>query len=437
MSARKALYLTIAIIIFSPLLYYSTGIGQQAHALSQEPIVAADGSLQSSPKAEALHSLTLPLRIEKLLLYPILLLLLQYSGVAVRLREWLERKPLPAIQKLPGFQTLDDLLRRLTRDRLSLDDVAVILLYIALFALGMTLLYFPFSLYSFVLRRQFDLSTQTFLAWQRDFWLGGGIGLGITLVTYGVFYVLLKLIPRRWPLWVGLGFTLFTIDYALLEPVVITPLFYEVTPITDPDLRQRIEGMAGQANVVIDDIFVIDASSKTKTVNAYFTGFGDAGKIFLWDNLLIKHPPDEVDVVIAHEMGHWVYKHVLIGLLGSIAATWIGLFALRWQLNRVWRKLGWRGPYDVAGYPYLLGLMAIIGILIMPVFNGISRYAENQADDFALAISQKPEAAVALFEGFARENLSLVSIPTWEKLIFSTHPPLNERIEKAKKHLSK
>ena len=141
-------------------------------------------------------------------------------------------------------------------------------------------------------------------------------------------------------------------------------------------------------------------------------------------------------MVIAHEMGHWVHKHVLIGLLGSIAFTWIGLFALRWWLNRVWRKLGWRGPFDVAGYPCLLGMMSIVGILTMPLFNGISRYAENQADDFALAISQKPEAAAVMFEGFARENLSLVHIPAWEKIIFSTHPPLNERIAKAEKAMN-
>ncbi|HHJ07120.1 MAG TPA: M48 family peptidase [Anaerolineae bacterium] len=428
---RKALYLTIALILLSPLAYYSTGIGQQARALSQEPLIAAGGSLQSSPKAEALHRLTLPLRIEKLLLYPTLLMLLQFSGAALWFRRWIERRLLPGIQRVPGFSALNRWLLRLTRQRFSLGQATVILLYLALFSAGVTLLYLPFSLYSFVLRRQFDLSTQSFFAWQRDFWLGWGIGLLTTLAVYGAFYALLKIFPRRWPLWTGALFTVFTIGYVLLEPLIITPLFYEITPVSDPALRRRIETMANRAGVRIDEIYVIDASRKTNAVNAYFTGFGGASKIFLWDTLLNNHSADEVDVVIAHEMGHWVHKHVLIGLLGSIAFTWMGLFALRWQLNRVWRKLGWRGPFDVAGYPYLLGLMAIVGILTMPLFNGVSRYAENQADDFALAISQKPEAAVAMFEGFARENLSPVHIPVWEKIIFSTHPPLDERIEKA------
>lgn len=436
MLAKKTLYLIIALILLSPLAYYSAGIGQQARALSQEPLIADDGSLQSSPKAVALHKLTLPMRIERMLLYPALLMLLQFSGAALWFRGWLERRWLPNLERAPGFSALDRWLLRFTRKRFSLGEATVILLYIALFALGIRLLYLPFSLYSFVLRHQFDLSTQGFFAWQRDFWLGWGIALLTTLLGYGVFYALLKISPRRWPVWTGLVFTVFTIGYVLLEPLLITPLFYEITPVADPALRQRIKTMTDQAGVNIDEIYVIDASSKTNAVNACFTGFGGASKIFLWDTLLNKHSPDEVDVVIAHEMGHWVHKHVLIGLLGSIAFTWIGLFALRWWLNRVWQKLGWRGPFDVAGYPCLLGMMSIVGILTMPLFNGISRYAENQADDFALAISQKPEAAAVMFEGFARENLSLVHIPAWEKIIFSTHPPLNERIAKAEKAMN-
>jgi STE24 endopeptidase len=421
------------IIILSPLIYFSTGIGQRSHTLSPEPVVLADGSLHSSPKAEALHTLRLPIRLELLLIYPILMLLMQYSGLAVKLRMWLTDKWLPPLQRAPGCGWLDRHLTRLTRNRLSLVDVTVIILYLSLFTLGISLIYFPFSIYTgFILRRQFDLSTQTLGAWLRDFGVDWMVNWVITLVTFGGFYVLLKLAPRRWPIWVGVGFTLFTFGYIVLEPIVVTPLFYEITPVTDPDLRGRIQVMANRAGVVIDDIFIINASSKTTTINAYFTGYGEASKIFLWDTLLQKHPPDEVDVVIAHEMGHWVYRHVLLGTLGMAALSWLGLFAWRFWSNRVWPRLGWRGPDDVASYPYLLGMIALVSILTLPIVNGFSRFAEGQADDFALAISQKPEAAVNMFERLARENLSMVDVPNWEKVIFYTHPPLAERIKKAK-----
>jgi STE24 endopeptidase len=433
LTTRKTLYLTILIIILSPLIYFSTGIGQRAYTLSPEPVVLADGNLQSSPKAEALHHLSLPIRIERLLVYPVLLFLMQYSGLAVKLREWFTEKWLPPIQRVSGFNWLDQRLTRLTRNRLSLVDVVIIALYLTLISLGLSLIYFPFSIYTgFILRRQFDLSTQTLGAWLRDFGVDWMVNWVITLVTFGGFYVLLKLAPRRWPIWVGVGFTLFTFGYIVLEPIVVTPLFYEITPVTDPDLRGRIQAMANRAGVVIDDIFIIDASSKTTTINAYFTGYGEANKIFLWDTLLQKHPPDEVDVVIAHEMGHWVYRHVLLGTLGMAALSWLGLFAWRFWSKRVWPRLGWTGPDDVASYPYLLGMIALVSILTLPIVNGLSRFAEGQADAFALVTSQKPEAAVNMFERLARENLSMVDAPNWEKVIFYTHPPLAERIKKAK-----
>jgi STE24 endopeptidase len=437
LTIRKAFHLTILIIIFSPLIYFSTGIGQRAYTLSPEPIVLADGSLHSSPKAEALHSLSLPIRIERLLIYPVLLFLLQYSGLAVKLKAWLKDKWIPPLQQVPGFTRLDRRLSHLTRNRLSLVDVIVIILYLSLFSLSLSLIYFPFSIYrGFVLRHQFGLSTQTLGAWLRDFGVGWLVNWAITLVTFGGFYALLKLAPRHWPIWAGAGLTIFYFSFVVLEPIIITPLFYEITPVTDPDLQNRIQVMAGRAGVVIDDISIIDASSKTTAINAYFTGYGQASKIFLWDTLLLKHPPDEVNVVIAHEMGHWVYRHMLLTTLGMSAMGWLGLFALRFWLNRVWSRLGWAGPDDVAGYPYLLGVIALVSILALPVINGLSRFGESQADDFALAVSQKPAASAAMFEGLARENLSMVDVPTWEKVIFYTHPPLAERINKARKAIT-
>jgi len=432
MTMRKLFYLTIAIIMLSPLIYLATGIGQQAHTLSQDPIILAGGTIQSSPKAQALHTLRLPMGIQHLLIYPVLLLLMQYSGLAVKMRKWLTDTWLPPVQRFPGYGWLNTRLTRLAHQHLTLNDVVVIGLYLTLFDVGLTLIYFPLSRYGFVLDHQFGLATQTLSAWLRDFGVSWLVGWMLTLVSFGGFYILIKLIPHRWPIWVGAGFTVFTFAVTLLQPVLITPLFYKISPVTDPNLQQRIQTMAKRAGVVIDDISIIDASSKTTAINAYFTGFGGASKIFLYDTLISKHPPDEVDVVIAHEMGHWVYKHHLLSIVGMTALGWLSLFAWRFWSHRVWRQLGWTGPDDVASYPYLLALLAIAGILTLPLINGVSRLAEAQADDFALAISQKPVAAVAMFEGMARENLAVVDPPTWEKFIFYSHPPIANRIEKAR-----
>lgn len=436
MTARKALYVVIAVIVFSPLIYYSTGMGQQAHTLSAALIWSTDGP-QNSPKAEALHRLVLPIRIERLLVYPLFLLLLQYSGLAVGFRKWLSARVITPYTRRPGFARLNGWLTRRAKARLTLSDVIEIGLYVTLVTFFITLVYFPFSIYQgFILRHQFGLSTQTLSAWLRDFWLGEGVNLVLTLVTYGGLYLFMKLMPRRWPVWLGGGFALLLLGYVLLEPIVITPLFYEITPVTDADLQNRILTMTRRAGLRVDDVSIIDASSKTTTVNAYVTGFGSARKIVLWDNLLTRHPPDEQDVVIAHELGHWFYHHVLILISVSAAGTWLGLFALRYWFKRVWQKLGWRGSDDVASYPYLLALIALVSLLSLPVANGISRLAENQADQFALDISQKPAAAISLFERLAEQNLSRVRVPAWEKILFFTHPPLIERIERAQQAAS-
>jgi STE24 endopeptidase len=100
-------------------------------------------------------------------------------------------------------------------------------------------------------------------------------------------------------------------------------------------------------------------------------------------------------------------------------------------LNHTWRGLGLAGPADIAGWPFMLAVIALVSMLILPLENGISRFAERQADSFALTISHNPSAMIELFEQFAVQNLSLVDAPAWEKFIFYTHPTLAERIRMA------
>jgi STE24 endopeptidase len=399
-------------------------------------VVLADNTVRSSPKAVARHSLTLPLRIEQLLIYPLFLFLLQYSGLAVGLRAWLAERVIQPLEAAPLFERLDRWLSGFTRGRLSLAQVVEIALYITLVTLFITILFLPLSFYQgFVLAHQFGLSTQTFPAWLRDFLVGQVVGLVITLGVFGGFYAALKLMPRRWPFWFGAGYAVLTFGYILLEPLVITPLFYTVTPVTDEALLSRIYALSGRAGMTVDDIFTVDASSKTTAVNAYVTGFGGASKIGLWDTLLSTHPPDEVDVVLAHEMGHWYYRHVLIFALVYVLAAWVGFFLLRIWLGWVWQRLGWRGPDDVAGYPYLLALLALVSVLTLPPANGLSRFAENQADQFALEVARKPAASIDLFHRLAEENLAVIDVPAWEKFLFYTHPPIRERLERAQQAL--
>jgi STE24 endopeptidase len=301
---------------------------------------------------------------------------------------------------------------------------------------GLALLYLPFNYYrGFVMGHQFGLSTQTAAGWLADW----GKSLLLTLATdgllWGGFYALLQAAPRRWPIPAGALLLGFGFVYTLITPLLITPLFYTVQPLEDAGLRARIVALTQRAGMPVETVEVIDASSKTTTVNAYFTGFGNDRRIVLYDTLLASYTPDQLEVVLAHEMGHWYYRHVFWGTVGLGVAGWLGLFGLKWLLGRTWQPLGLTGPADVAGLPYLLAVLAVVSILTLPVENAISRTAERQADTYALALSQKPTAFIGLFEQFAGQNLSKVDPPAWEKLIFYTHPPIVERVQMARAHL--
>ena len=252
------------LILLSPLFSLATGIGQEAAQLSNQPIRLADGSLQSSPKAVALHQLGLPIRIGRLLSYPLLLFLIQYSGLAVTLRVWIHNWCVAPYSDKHLFQRIDKYLQQWTRTRLSLSDLIEIVVYITLLFMVVSLIFLPLSFYrGFILRHQFGLSTQTALGWWRDYGLTQGIGILTTRVVYGGFYILLKIMPRQWPIWGGAGFTVLFIGFFLLQPIVVTPLFYQISPITDTDLQYRIDAMAKRAGMVIDDVSIIDASNKT------------------------------------------------------------------------------------------------------------------------------------------------------------------------------
>jgi STE24 endopeptidase len=242
---------------------------------------------------------------------------------------------------------------------------------------------------------------------------------------------MMRLMPHRWPIPGGFLLVLSNLFFVLITPIVITPIFYSVSTLEDSDLQARILALARRAGTPVDDIHVIDASSKTTAVNAYVTGFGDAQRIVLYDNLLAGYTADQIEVVVAHELGHWHYQHVLLSILGLSAVGWLGLFVLRWLLDKVWPRLQLNGPADIAGLPFVLALIAIVSALTLPVENSLSRFGEGQADAYALAVSQKPDTFVTLFEQFAEQNLSVVDAPTWEKTIFFSHPPISERIYRA------
>ena len=220
---------------------------------------------------------------------------------------------------------------------------------------------------------------------------------------------------------------------SLLSPILIEPLFQRTQPLRDPALSAQILDLAHRAGVNADDVKVNDASARTTAANAYVSGFGGSRHIVLYDTLLRDFPPDQVRMVVAHELAHVERRHVLKG------STWGAVLAVP-GLLMVFAVVGWRTGFgkaarDASGCDLVLRRLAIaaaaaavIGTLSAPLANWVSRAYEREADWRGLQLSRDPQADIALQQGLVKRSLGVPDPPAAVRFWFGTHPAALERI---------
>jgi STE24 endopeptidase len=291
------------------------------------------------------------------------------------------------------------------------------------------LLTFPLDFVGgFVLPRRAGLLTQSLGGWLGDRAKALGIGGVLGLLSVQIVYALLRWSPDRWWLWAGGILALGIVLLAAVVPVWLVPLFYRLTPLEDPALRTRILGLASRMGVRAAEVAVADFSRKGRTANAAVVGLGRTRRILVSDTLLREFPAEEVEVVLAHELGHHARRHVAKGLLLQsvlvIAALWTADRALRGGAA----PLGLAGHADPAGLPFLALVVTALGLLATPVVAAWSRRLERQADRVALDVTGAPHAFVAAMERLGRLNLAERQPGRLRELLFATHPSLEARI---------
>jgi STE24 endopeptidase len=272
-------------------------------------------------------------------------------------------------------------------------------------------------------------------------WLGDHfLGLGIYIVTWAIvligLYLLIRFFPRAWWALAGLGGLLLGIVFAFILPVLISPLFNTFTPLADTKwayLQGPVKKLAQRAGVPVDEILVMDASRQGSHTNAYFTGFGSTQRIVLYDNLLKKHTKEEIESILAHEMGHWQHNHIVKGIGMATLAALIGFYALRrillWAVARPPFQL--KSQWDPAGIPLIFLLFTVGEWLASPAVNAVSRHFERQADMVSLELTGTPDVFIEAEKKLARDNISNVAPPPVSVWFFYTHPPAVERIHMA------
>ncbi len=306
--------------------------------------------------------------------------------------------------------------------------------YTVLYLIATGVLFFPLTVYQqFFREHQYDLATQTFPEWMRDFVVELGLSLILfpllLIPLYGVF----RKAPRTWWLWgsvVGISFLAFLL---LIAPVFIDPMFNDYVPLADAEVRDPILALARENGMEVGEVLQYDASRQTTRVSANVSGFLNTMAIRLNDNLLERCTLPEIESVMAHEIGHYVLNHIYEMLI-YLSLILVGGFAfVRWGFDRVVERWGgnWSisGIGDVAGMPLLAALFATYLLVMTPVVNTMIRVNEVEADLFGLNAARQPD-------GFAEVALKLSEYRKMdpgplEEWIFFDHPSGRSRIHMA------
>ena len=311
---------------------------------------------------------------------------------------------------------------------------ALVALFVAIFGGIYSLINLPLGYYSgFALPHRFGQSNQTFKDWVIDQIKGLAVGAPLGLILLELLYLALRLTGNLWWLWAAVGMLIFTVLLSNLAPVLIAPLFNKYVPLGDEhkELADRLLELARRADTKVKGVFKFDMSRRTKAANAALSGIGNTRRIVLGDTLINEFSTDEIETVLAHELGHHVHHDIPVLITFGTLSTTLSLFLASLALNWAIRYFGFTGPADVAAFPALGLIFGAYGLITMPLENAVSRWRESMADDYALQATGKKEAFASAFTRLANQNLGEVDPEKWVVFMFYSHPPLGERIAKA------
>ena len=307
-------------------------------------------------------------------------------------------------------------------------------IFISVFLVFLYVITLPLHYIStFVMEHRYSLSRQTFWAWAVDEIKSNMISFVILFFSVQVLYVFLRNFSEYWWLLSAVCWIFFSVILARFMPVVLLPLFYKYSPILDGSLKKSIIDLSQKAGIKLIDVCQIDFSNKTTKSNAALIGLGKSRKVILADNLIREFSQEEIEAVVAHEFGHFKYKHMWRLLLFSAVSTLISFFILSIGLNYVAVNTVSIGLSDMKLFPVLVLLIGIMNVFLLPVQNYYSRCLERQADRFSLDLTGSSEHFVSTMNKLAEKNLADTDPSKIKKIFFYNHPPICERIEMARK----
>jgi STE24 endopeptidase len=287
--------------------------------------------------------------------------------------------------------------------------------------------------YGFRLERRYRLSTQRFRAWVWDECKELLVGLVMGSVVVELLYFTIRQWPQNWWLLAWALFMVLFVLLAQLAPVVLFPIFYKFEPLENEELRRRLVVLSERAGTRVRGVYRWKLSEKTKKANAALTGLGATRRIILADTLLDNYSAEEIEAVLAHELGHHVHRHILKSIFVQAGVTFVGFFAANWTLHYAvdHHLFNFDQISDFANLPLLALVSIVLSFVLMPALNAYSRYNERQADRYAFESISSIEPFISSMNKLAEQNLAERTPAKWVEWFFHSHPSISRRLAAA------
>jgi len=324
--------------------------------------------------------------------------------------------------------TLRDIAYQATFQHYSL----ALFLYVLILMVLAKILGLGLDYYSFRLEHRYQLSNLRLRAWVWDELKGVLLGVVLGGIVVELLYFILRESPQHWWLIAWASFLGLFVLLAQLAPVVLFPIFYKFAPLENEELKDRLVRLGERAGTRVRGVYQWKLSEKSKKANAALTGLGSTRRIILADTLLENYSTDEIEAVLAHELGHHVHKHIFKSILVQAGITFVGFAAANWVLHYAVDRLHvFETLSDFANLPLLMLVATLLSFLVLPWLNAYSRFNERQADRYAFRSISTVAPFISAMNKLADQNLAERSPAKWVEWLFHSHPAISRRVAAA------
>jgi STE24 endopeptidase len=286
--------------------------------------------------------------------------------------------------------------------------------------------------YGFRLEHRYHLSNQKLRSWIWDELKGWLLGLVLGTLLVELLYFTIRQSPQHWWIVAWVAFMALLVLFAQIAPIVFLPLFYKFEPLENDNLKDRLIRLSEHAGTRVRGVYEWKLSEKSKKANAALTGLGATRRIILADTLLQNYSDDEIEAVLAHELGHHVHKHILKSIAVQAGITLLGFWAANTVLHYAMERSHlFETMSDFANLPLLVLVSTVLSFLLMPILNSYSRFNERQADRYCFQSITTVAPFISSMNKLAEQNLAERAPGKWVEWFFHSHPAIAKRVAAA------